>query len=112
VTELIAAIGDGRRETVLALVDPGVVWRPVSRPGQTEYRGHAGILRFMSDLRVAYGRFRIEVEHIMTTSDTEVVSRAHPVRETDEGDQPGPTITSVYTVRAGLVVGLESELSD
>jgi ketosteroid isomerase-like protein len=112
VTRLIAAIGDDRREAVLALVDPNVVWRPVSRPGQSVYHGHAGMLRFMSDLRTAYGRFRIEVEYIMATSATEVVSRARPIRETPSGDQPGQPIVSVYTIREGRVICLESELAE
>jgi len=112
VTQLIVAVGDGRREAVLALVDPNVVWRPVSRPGQSVYHGHAGMLRFMSDLHTAYGRFRIEVEYIMATSATEVVSRARPVRETPSGDQPGQSILSVYTIRDGRVICLESESTD
>ena len=111
VTQLIAAIGDGRDETVLELVDPAVQWRPVTRPGQSVYYGHTGMLRFMSDLQGAYGPFRIEVEYIMATTATEVVSRSRPVRETPSGDQPGESIVSVYTVHEGRVIGLESELA-
>src|SRR5947207_905339 len=51
VSELIAAICDGRIEDVLALVDPRVVWRPVTRPGLSQYEGHPGMVRMIADLR-------------------------------------------------------------
>jgi len=39
VSELIAAICGGRIEDVLALVDPQVVWRAVTRPALATIRG-------------------------------------------------------------------------
>src|SRR6266702_3521938 len=68
VSELMAAICDGRIEDMLALVHPQVIWQPVARPGLTMYEGHAGMIRLVADLGAAYGRYRLEVEEI--TADT------------------------------------------
>src|SRR5436190_23067654 len=68
VSDLIAAICDGRVEDVLALVDPQVVWRPVTRPGLSRYEGHPGMVRMVADLRAAYGRYRAEIERIASDS--------------------------------------------
>ncbi len=118
VSELIAAICDGRIEDVLALVDPQVVWRAVTRPGLSHYQGHPGMVRMVADLRAAYGPFRAEVEDIASDADTvmparcevHVTVRVRAVRQTDLGEMPGPPIRALYTLRAGRVVLMESEL--
>lgn len=111
VADLIAAIGRYRIDDVLALVDPHVTWRPVTRPGLSEYHGHTGVAQFVADLFAAYdGRFRIVIEEIITISPTEVHLRVHAVQETDSGDKPrGPSVLGVYTIHDGKVTSLESE---
>ncbi len=117
VSELMAAICDGRIEDMLALVHPQVIWQPVARPGLTMYEGHAGMIRLVADLGAAYGRYRLEVEEItadtgrqaVAESGTKVTVRARVVRETDGGDLVLPPITSAFTLRGGLVTLMESE---
>jgi hypothetical protein len=50
VSELMAAICDGRIEDMLALIHPQVMWLPVARPGRSLYAGHAGMIRLVDDL--------------------------------------------------------------
>jgi hypothetical protein len=120
VSELMAAICDGRIEDMLALVHPQVMWLPVARPGRSLYEGHAGMIRLVDDLSAAYGRFRLEVIEISADvgkqaaaeSGTQVTVRARVVRETDGGDLALPPVTGMFTLRGGLVTSMESEPSD
>jgi hypothetical protein len=102
---------------MLTLVHPRVVWRPVARPGLSVYQGHAGMVRFVGDLRAAYGRYRLDVEDITADRDlvvtadaeTHVTVRARVVRQTDHGDVALSPITSVFTLRGGLVTSMDGE---
>jgi ketosteroid isomerase-like protein len=109
VSQLIAAVSDGRIEDLLALVDPGVRCIPATRPGRTVYEGHAGMARLVADLSAAYGPHRIEVEEITVESGTQVTARTRVLQESDHGDLLLRRITSVYTLRAGLVTSIEGD---
>ncbi len=90
VSELIAAICDGRTEDVLTLVQPQTVWQPLTRPGLSVYQGHAGMTRLLGDLSAIYGRFRVDIDTITADTSTRVTVQARIVRETEHGDLPLP----------------------
>jgi len=115
VGEALAAIGEGRTADLLRLVDPQVVWMPAVRPGRSVYEGRAGVTRFLSDLRAAFGRFRVVVGSI-TVEDgadghggTTVVARFHGVREVAGKQEAMPSIRAVFSVRGGLITWMESQ---
>jgi hypothetical protein len=72
----------------------------------------------VADLRAAYGPFRADVEDIVSDAgavtpaagEAQVTARVRAVRQTDRGEEAGPLIRAVYTVRAGRVVSMESEV--
>ncbi len=112
VSELIAAVSDGRVDDLLTLVDPGVECMPATRPGLTIYQGHEGMARLVADLAAAYGRHRIEVDDITQNTDTQVTARTRVIRESDHGDVLARRTKSVYTIRSGLVTRIESDPAD
>ena len=109
VGELITAVSDGRIEDLLALTDPEVVCRPATRPGLTVYEGHDGMARLVGDLSLAYGRHRIEVDDITADTASQVTARTRVIQETDRGDVLVASITSVYTLREGMVTFIDGE---
>ncbi len=115
---LLTAISDGRVGDVLALVDPRVVWVPAVRPGLTMYKGRAGVAQYMTDLRAAFGRFRVVMGSIAVEgsgddgAETQVTARFGGVREVDGAQVAMPSLTAVFTVRGGLVTSMESQQED
>src|SRR6266704_534146 len=108
VLELLAAVADGRMEDVLALTDPRIAWHPVTRPGLTSYEGHADMSRFMADLRSAYGQYRIEVDDFVESAGPQVTARLRVIPD-EHGEQRTMAAAVVFTLRAGLVMSVESE---
>jgi hypothetical protein len=109
VTDLIAAISDGRTGDVQGLVHPEVIWRPLARPGLSQYDGHDGMVRFIADLRAAYGPYRVEIDDLTEETDTRVVVLAHVVHQTETGEQPGPATRSTFTLQDGLVFAMQAD---
>jgi ketosteroid isomerase-like protein len=109
VTELMAAIADARIGDMLALVHPDVVWWALARPGLTMYEGHTGMVQMVADISAAYGPYRIEIDDISVDTDTQVTVRVRAIRETDGKDLPMRLVTSVFTLRDGLVVSMEAD---
>lgn len=109
VTELMAAIADARTGDMLALVHPDVVWQALARPGLAIYEGHADMVQMVADISAAYGPYRIEIDDISVDTDTQVTVRVRAIRETDGGDLPMRLVTSVFTLRDGLVASMEAE---
>ena len=115
---LLAAISDDRVGDVLALVDPRVEWMPAVRPGLSVYAGRAGVAQYMTDLRAAFGRFRVVVGSITVEGGgddpggTQVTAQFGGVREFDGGQVAMPSLTAVFTVRGGLVTSMESHQED
>jgi ketosteroid isomerase-like protein len=108
VRAVFAAWADHRVDDVLALVDPRVVWRPLTRPGLSVYEGRDGTVRMMEDLRRAWGEFRLEFSAFTDLGDGQVLAGGMIVREVAGQELVGPAFGSVFTIRAGLVVAMES----
>src|ERR1044071_475903 len=111
ITDLIAAISQGRADHVRALTDPDVTWRPATRPARSFYQGHAETIGLLADLRAAYGPYRTEIDILTTETDrtgTRVTARTSVGREPPHGAQPMPAIVSTFTLRNGLVTAVES----
>jgi hypothetical protein len=104
VRDLITAIFDGRTEDVVALAHPGVVWRPVTRPGLSAYHGHAGTARMVADIAAAYGPGPPDIVAIGQDAPGQVTVEARIVRAAG----PSPLIRSVFTLEDGLVKSMES----
>jgi len=109
VTRLTAAIAEDRVDDALALVHTDAVWRPVSRPGLTQYRGREGVRQFFADVARANGPYRVEIDAIEAVPADRVTVTSHVVVVTEFGDKAGPPIVSVFTVRDGLVLTMEAE---
>jgi hypothetical protein len=83
-------------------------------------RGARWHIRLVADLSAAYGRYRLEVSEITTGTDKQaaaesgmqVTVRARVVRETEGRDLVLLPITSVFTLRGGLVTSMEGEPGD
>jgi hypothetical protein len=113
VIALLTAIAERREADALALVDKDVVWQPLARPGLTFYRGHSDFCLMIKDLHNAYGQMRVEINEIEATEvigDIRVRVLATVIRETKEGDLPLPTSQIIYTLKNGLVTGMEANL--
>lgn len=108
VRELIAAIGDGRSDDVIARVHPDVVWRPVARPGLSQYRGHEGMVRFLGDIVAAYGPYRVEVDEAVEVEKDVVVVVARPIQVTEDGERLLPKMTSTFTLIGGQVIRMDA----
>jgi nitrite reductase/ring-hydroxylating ferredoxin subunit len=108
VCDLIRAIFDGRTGDVLAVTHPGVVWRPVTRPGLSAYHGHAGTIRMVADLTAAYGLSQPEIIAVTEDRPGRVTVEARNVRRTSDGEIVTPLIACVFTLEDGLVTSMES----
>ncbi len=93
---------------MLALVHPDVVWRPLTRPGRSEYVGHAGTRAMVDDLRRAMGDYRIDFESISELPNGRVLAVGEVVRTTPNGEIRGPRFDCLLTLRDRLVIALES----
>lgn len=115
--EVLAAIASGRVGEVFGLVEPQVLWMPVSRPAQSVYHGHAGMARLVEDLRAVYGRYRVDIEDVGAGAmalpggrgATLVTARVRVVQETTGGDVAGPPIMAEFTVRGGHVTFVQAK---
>jgi hypothetical protein len=108
VRDVITAIFDGRTDDVLALAHPGVVWRPVTRPGLSAYHGHAGTVRMVADLTAVYGFSQPEIVAISEDVPGKVTVEARNVRQTSDGETATPLTISVFMLEDGLVKSMES----
>ena len=79
VREGMEAWSRGDYEATLALIDPAVVWRPVTAwPGiQAEYRGHAGVRRFWDAFRDPWQEITLEADDIRELDESRVLTRSH-----------------------------------
>jgi hypothetical protein len=107
VVALYEALRDSRTKEMLALVDPAVICRPLVRPGITQYFGYSGMILLDRDMHAAHGRYQIEIGTITVQDGPQVTVEAVIV--------PGPgcthppvSVTSVYTLRGGLITWIES----
>jgi hypothetical protein len=110
VTELCMAIRDSRIADVLSLVDPEVVCAPMFRPGLTEYEGHAGMTRLVTDLHAVHGNYQITIIEAAEDGAEHVTAQVRLVPEPGRG-QP-VSVTTSYTFRHGLISAIESQPAD
>jgi ketosteroid isomerase-like protein len=108
VTDLVGAIATGRLEDLLTLIHPDAVWQPVTRPGLSVYAGRTGLAEFAQSIADTYQPFHTEIESITADGPSQVTVTTRIIRETPDGDRPEPPITSVCTLRDGLVISMES----
>jgi hypothetical protein len=110
---VLAAVSEGRVGEVLELVDPEVVWKPVTRPGRTVYFGHEGMAQVAADLRGVYGPFGLAVEDTgegcEAAGSVHVTLRVRVVRQDAGGGESwGRPVLADFTVREGRVTVMES----
>jgi SnoaL-like domain len=114
ISELVAAIAEQNVQHVLASLHPKVVFRPITRPGLTQYTGHDGVSRFLADLITAYGSYRFDIYDITVDDQpdldetTRVLVRGRVIRQTEDGDLPEASVSSTFTVHQGKVISMES----
>jgi hypothetical protein len=116
---LLAAVVEGQVAEVVALCDPQVVCRPVTRPGRSVYHEHDGMAQLVADVHAAWGRgFRVGVEdaglgtQVGEDGSERVTVRLRLVRQTEDGEAAEPPVLSEFTVRGGLVTEIESRVED
>lgn len=110
VRQMWAAHREGRTDDMLAFVHPQVVWRPLTRPGLTQYSGHAGALTMLRDMRSALGEYRMDFDAMSELPDGSVLGVGRVVQMTEDGEVAGPRIETVFEIRDGLVAGVDSRL--
>ena len=107
VLEFYEALRESRIKDMLELTDPTVVCQPLVRPGLTMYSGHDGIVRLDHDMHAVHGRYQVEFGTITEKDGEQVTVEAVIVPEAGLGQPPLP-VTTVYSVRDGLITWIES----
>jgi ketosteroid isomerase-like protein len=111
VREGMEAWSRGDYEATLALIDPAVVWRPVTAwPGiQPEYRGHAGVRRFWDAFRDPWEEITLDADEIRELDDQAVLTRSHfRARGRASGVTTEARLYTVWTLRNGKLIRFES----
>jgi ketosteroid isomerase-like protein len=111
VREGMEAWSRGDFDATLALIDPGVVWRPIQAwPGiQPEYRGHAGVRRFWDAFRDPWETITMKADEIRELDDQRVLTRSHfRARGRASGVTTEVVLYTVWTLEDGLLVRFES----
>jgi ketosteroid isomerase-like protein len=69
----------GDYEATLELIDPAIVWRPVTAwPGiQPEYRGYAGVRRFWDAFRDPWEEITLDADEVRELDEHRVLTRSH-----------------------------------
>jgi ketosteroid isomerase-like protein len=101
----------GDLEGTLALIDPEIVWRPVTAwPGiQPEYRGHAGVRRFWDAFRDPWETITLEAERIRELDERMVLTRSHfRARGRASGVTTEVVLHTVWTLEEGKLMRFES----
>ena len=100
----IEAFNAGDLDTMLALADPELEWRPAfggATLGATEYRGHEGFREYWAAAEEIWEAFRFEPEEFIEAGDEVVVIGHGSGRARGSGiaiDQP---LAMLWRVRAG-----------
>jgi ketosteroid isomerase-like protein len=101
----------GDIDATLALIDPQIVWRPVTAwPGiQREYRGHAGVRRFWDAFRDPWEEITMEADEISELDEHRVLTRSHfRGRGRASGVTTEARLYTVWTLQTGKLVRFES----
>ena len=100
----------GDFDATLALIDPDIVWRPVTAwPGiQPEYRGHAGVRRFWDAFREPWETITLEADEIRELDERTVLTRSHfRARGRASGVATEAHLYTLWTVENGKLVRFE-----
>jgi ketosteroid isomerase-like protein len=111
VREGIDSWSRGDLDGTLALIDPEIVWRPVTAwPGiQPEYRGHAGVRRFWDAFREPWETITLEADRIRELDERRVLTRSHfRARGRASGVTTEIVLHTVWTLEDGKLVRFES----
>jgi ketosteroid isomerase-like protein len=111
VREGIDSWSRGDLDGTLALIDPEIVWRPVTAwPGiQPEYRGHAGVRRFWDGFRDPWETITLEADRIRELDERRVLTRSHfRARGRASGVTTEIVLHTVWTLEDGKLVRFES----
>lgn len=111
VREGMEAWSRGDLEGTLELIDPEIVWRPVTAwPGiQPEYRGHAGVRRFWAAFRDPWETITMEADEIRELDDHRVLTRSHfRARGRASGVTTEAVLHTVWTLEHAMLVRFES----
>jgi ketosteroid isomerase-like protein len=111
VREGIDSWSRGDLEGTLALIDPEIVWRPVTAwPGiQPEYRGHAGVRRFWDAFRDPWETITLEADRIRELDERRVLTRSHfRARGRASGVTTEIVLHTVWTLEDGKLMRFES----
>jgi ketosteroid isomerase-like protein len=111
VREGMAAWSGGDLDATLALIDPDIVWRPVTAwPGiQPEYRGHAGVRRFWDAFRDPWETITLEADEVRELDERNVLTRSHfRARGRASGVTTEAVLHTVWTLEDGKLVRFES----
>ena len=106
VLALTKAMRDDRADDVLALVDPGVIYKPLDPSGPGGYRGHEGMISLVQDVHATYGNYQIEIVEVTEEPGPEVTVQTWVVPEPGRG-LPFP-MRLMYTLRDGLITSIQS----
>jgi ketosteroid isomerase-like protein len=111
VREGIDSWSRGDLDGTLALIDPEIVWRPVTAwPGiQAEYRGHAGVRRFWDAFRDPWETITLEADRIRELDERRVLTRSHfRARGRASGVTTEIVLHTVWTLEDGKLMRFES----
>jgi ketosteroid isomerase-like protein len=101
----------GDLDGTLDLIDPEIVWRPVTAwPGiQPEYRGHAGVRRFWDAFRDPWETITMQADEIRELDDHRVLTRSHfRARGRTSGVTTEAVLHTVWTLEGGKLMRFES----
>jgi ketosteroid isomerase-like protein len=100
----------GDLDGTLALIDPEIVWRPLTAwPGiQPEYRGHAGVRRFWDAFRDPWETITLEADRIRELDGRRVLTRSHfRARGRASGVTTEIVLHTVWTLEDGKLMRFE-----
>jgi ketosteroid isomerase-like protein len=92
-------------DAMLALVDPEIVFAPVSARligDGSDYRGHDGLRRYLRDVATHWRHLEVTPAHVRSAGDA-VVALGHVRSTTHAGRRDEASATWVFKFRAGLV---------
>jgi hypothetical protein len=105
----MAAVRDQRIKDMLALVDPEIICEPLARPGRTMYKGHDGMVLFVSDMHTVFGRYQFEIDEITERDGAKVAVQARILPESGYRPMPPMPIVILFTLRDDLITLVEGK---
>ncbi len=106
VMALLEAIRDGRVEDALALVAPEIVYQALDRSEPDLYRGYAGMIRLVEDLRATLGNYQVTIVDLTEEPGSRVTLQAWVIPEPGRGLQFPMRL--LYTLSDGQVTSIQS----